>query len=177
MKTKHSKTKEYFDNYYRELFISAYFAAISLRLNFDDAEDACAHAFIKLYEKIDTIIGEPKQWLKRVVYNDLINKAKKKLPTNMTDLIGKREKDYGEKIFTDTAQSIDILIDKELKEKLKNCISLLSKDKKDVIVLSFFMELSEEEISQILEIPSGTVKSRKSRSVEDLKKCMEEYNI
>ena len=48
---------------------------------------------------------------------------------------------------------------------------------KDVILLFYYKELSYEEISQILGIPEGTVRSRLARARTKLKKMISEREV
>ncbi|WP_243128935.1 sigma-70 family RNA polymerase sigma factor [Clostridium novyi] len=55
---------------------------------------------------------------------------------------------------------------------LLNYINGLNDKYKDVIILKYFGDYSIKEISNILEIPEGTVKSRLNFSVKKLKEIM-----
>lgn len=65
-------------------------------------------------------------------------------------------------------------IDHDLKDLIKKGIEILDSKKKSVFVLFYKQDLSVEEVSKILKLPKGTVKSRlfhaRSEFVEFLKK-------
>ena len=54
----------------------------------------------------------------------------------------------------------------------QNLIKSLGKDLKDTVTLYYLEDFSVKEISEILEIPEGTVKSRLSRARKELEKIL-----
>jgi RNA polymerase sigma-70 factor, ECF subfamily len=60
----------------------------------------------------------------------------------------------------------------ELREKIRACISSLDDEHKEVVVLREIQGFSYDEISAILKVPEGTVKSRLFRGREALRKCL-----
>jgi RNA polymerase sigma-70 factor (ECF subfamily) len=60
-----------------------------------------------------------------------------------------------------TGQVVDRLM-------LLEAVRKLSEPQRDVIVLRFYLELSVEETSKLLEIPEGTIKSTTSRALAKL---------
>jgi RNA polymerase sigma-70 factor (sigma-E family) len=51
---------------------------------------------------------------------------------------------------------------------VRQALSLLSREHRDVLVLRYFADLSERQTAEILKIPVGTVKSRASRAIAAL---------
>jgi len=70
--------------------------------------------------------------------------------------------------------SIEIpIIDKDLEKiELMSLVSDLPDDFKSVLILFYFNDLSYKEISEVLDIPEGTVKSRLFRGKEILHKII-----
>jgi RNA polymerase sigma-70 factor (ECF subfamily) len=68
------------------------------------------------------------------------------------------------------------LINRELKDNLKACINKLDDIFKIPLVLFYYKEMSYQEISDILDIPAGTVKSRLNSGRNKLKEMMEVKN-
>ena len=54
----------------------------------------------------------------------------------------------------------------------QNLIKSLGKDLKDTVTLYYLEDFSVKEISEILEIPEGTVKSRLSRARKELERIL-----
>lgn len=59
-------------------------------------------------------------------------------------------------------------------QKIGEAISKLSKKKQDIILLSFFLDMSEADIAKYLKIGQSTVHYHKRNSLKELKKLMEE---
>ena len=54
----------------------------------------------------------------------------------------------------------ETLVAAEISEKVRGAMKLLSEEQQEVLRLSYFEDLSQSEISQVLGLPIGTVKSR-----------------
>jgi RNA polymerase sigma-70 factor, ECF subfamily len=67
----------------------------------------------------------------------------------------------------------EAVIDTEQSEQLRVCINNLDDTYRLPIILFYFKELSHQEISHLLQIPIGTVKSRLSNGRKKLKEGME----
>lgn len=58
---------------------------------------------------------------------------------------------------------------------LADALHSLPEDKRKAVLLYYFMEMSDVEISELLNIPRSTVQYRRTSSFELLKKYLEEY--
>ena len=52
---------------------------------------------------------------------------------------------------------------------------MLSEKKRDVVLLSYFMDMSDTEIARVMNLVRSTVHEHRKRSLELMKKMMEEY--
>lgn len=132
--------------------------------NREDALDASQEVCIKIYKSIEKFKGESKfaTWVYRITYNtcmDLLKKRKNEF--SYDDVI-----DY-ELHREDRIESI--IESRELKYDLKESIMKLNDDYRMIIILRDIEGLSYQEISEILNIESGTVKSRLFRAREALR--------
>ena len=131
-----------------------YKVAKSILQSDDDCADAIQEAILKAYKSIDNLreIQFFKTWLIRILINEChnINKVKSKL-------ISIHE--IGE---TACQKSVITNIDDNI--EIQEVITCLENDLKSVVVLYYFEEFSIKEISNMLDIPEGTVKSRLSRA-------------
>jgi RNA polymerase sigma-70 factor (ECF subfamily) len=55
---------------------------------------------------------------------------------------------------------------------LLDAVSALPADQRDVVACRYLLELSEAETSQVLDLPTGTVKSRLHRALSALREVM-----
>lgn len=120
--------------------------------------DVVQDTILTVYEKISTLKNPSsfKSWLLKIV----VNKSKSEL--------SKQNKI----IYLENSIEIPI-IDKDLEKiELMSLVSDLPDDFKSVIILFYFNDLSYKEISEILDIPEGTVKSRLFRGKEILHKII-----
>ena len=125
-----------------------------------DIEDAIQNTVIKAYEKINTLKKDEffKTWLIRILINEcneIIRKNKK---------IENINKDSNEEKYNDTYENIDLI----------NAINGLNEELRITTVLFYFEDMTIKDISAVLKIPEGTVRSRLSRSREKLRERMRE---
>jgi RNA polymerase sigma-70 factor (ECF subfamily) len=122
--------------------------------NSEDAMDITQNIFLKAYQNIDTFDTSRKffSWLYRIAVNESINFSKlKHLSREInTDKIIREKGLNPEQRY---AQS-------EMHGYLQDAIESLDFKYKTAIVLKHFHGLSYKEMSEILEIPEKTVKSR-----------------
>lgn len=128
--------------------------------NKDEALDVMSEMIIILYEKIYLLKKEEVfySWSKTI----LVNICKKKIQKN------KKIIPFDE--IHDSGYDEDF---KEDKLMLENYLKKLSEKQQDVIRLRYFLDMDYQSISEILDIPLGTVKSRIAKALEKLKDSLE----
>lgn len=127
-------------------------AAYRIIHDFDDAEDIAQNVFVKAYENLREFNSRYKffSWIYRMAINESINLINKK---KKNEILDSRIKSKGKS----TEEIIDNL---ELGERVQKALNKLDINYRIVVVLKHFLEFSYKEISDILEIPEKTVKSR-----------------
>jgi len=60
---------------------------------------------------------------------------------------------------------------------LANVVARLSKIQQDIILLSFFLEQSEDEVAKLLSIDQGTLHYHKTKALESLREFLEGANL
>lgn len=150
--------------------------------NREDAEDAAQEVFIKLYKNINSFRGDSKfsTWLYRLTVNTCLNYLRWRKTKRAEEMIGIHNDDTDEEMSSleikDPADDPEkILINKELGEVIRKSIFKLKKRQKTVLILKDFMGKSYEEISAIMEINIGTVKSTLSRGRLNVANQIKEY--
>lgn len=133
--------------------------AYQITMNPAEAEDLTQEIFLKLYTSLNkyTLGSNFKLWLYRLAKNHIIDwyRKKKYINSKMEEM----EKDILLESFQDSLKdSVE-----ELKSKVRKAIESLDIQFKLPIILRDLQGLSYEEISNILDIPVGTVKSRINR--------------
>lgn len=152
--------------------------------NEDDAYDMAQEAFIKAYRSLRSFKGHSSfgTWLYRVTTNvclDELRRRKRRIvPLSLDEPLAIREGDEVEKEIPDNTPTADILYEqKEFSQYIQDLLDQLKPDHKTAIVLRDVLDLSYEEISEVLNCSIGTVKSRISRARETLRKKIVEREL
>ncbi|HHT94630.1 MAG TPA: sigma-70 family RNA polymerase sigma factor [Clostridia bacterium] len=153
----------------------AYAISIKIVQNHDDALDCVQDSFIKAFRSLSSFNFQSSfnTWLYRIVTNtslDLLRKNKKyqsNIPIEKP-LSGDDDDDYFIQIEDQKADVENIAESNETVKAVREAISQLSEDLKKVILLFEIEQFSLIEVSEILNIPVGTVKSRLFRAREKL---------
>jgi len=153
----------------------AYAISVKIVQNHDDALDCVQDSFIKAFRSLSTFNFQSSfnTWLYRIVTNtslDLLRKNKKyqsNIPIEKP-LSGDDDDDYFIQIEDRKADVENIAISNQTVIAVREAISQLSEDLKKVIILFEIEQFSLIEVSDILNIPVGTVKSRLFRAREKL---------
>ena len=140
----------------------------------DLAEDLLQDTFMKLYTHKHSYkrLAKFSTWIYTIAGNFAKTELRKK----------KRRKTYAnsELIFEEsefiikdeTSVPHDQLLNKNFNKELKGCLRALPLNFKTIIILRDIQELSYDEISKIVELPLGTVKSRINRARLKLYECL-----
>lgn len=156
--------KEQFIELMMEAEADMFHIAFSILRREQDCSDAVQEALMKAYAKRDTL-RKPvyfKTWIMRILINEcysFLRRQKKVVPMEEEMLDAQVDfRDYVREEYLDLYQAID---------------SLKGKDR--ICVLLYYIEdYSVRQISRILEMPEGTVKSRLRRARIQLKDMLKE---
>lgn len=147
---------------------------IALRMvgNREDAEDISQESFIKAYNSLSNFRGDASfsSWLFRIVSNTCLDHLRKIKNRQTLSLSTENEDEETEEYdIADESFSPEELLEKKLtKESIQRGLEELSEEHRTVLVLREIQGLSYDEIAQVLEIESGTVKSRIARARKKL---------
>ena len=144
--------------------------------NAHDAEDAAQDVFLKAYQNLNRFKPEASllTWLYRIAINTCIDY---------------RRKPFFESVFKNSKEGDVFVVDqpsdspspeklyesKEIGNAIQFALGRLSEKLRTVIVLKEIEGLSYEEISEVLDVSIGTVKSRISRAREKLKELLNKF--
>ncbi|MFJ7512742.1 RNA polymerase sigma factor SigW [Peribacillus simplex] len=142
--------------------------------NRQEAEDLAQEAFVRAYVNIRSFNIQMKfsTWLYRIATNLCIDRLRKKKPDYYldTEVAGTEGLNMYSQIASDMAKPEEEVESLELQETIQVEIMKLPEKYRSVIVLKYIEELSLKEISEILDLPVGTVKTRIHRGREALRK-------
>ncbi len=146
-------------------------------MNEEDSLDAVQEVFLKVYRAVDRFEGRAslKTWIYRIATNTCISIAEKKkrekeglLHTFMSWWAERSQESPEEEILD---REVRILNQKRVAEK----VAALPEAYRMPVILKDMEGLSLEKISEILEIPLGTVKSRINRGRRILQESLQAY--
>ena len=151
----------------------AYSIAFRYLRNQEDAMDVLQESFIKIYRHLNKFNFESSfdTWVYRIVINacnDHLKKAKGRPPVE--NYYNEHEPNYQKSIADKALQPDEKLIEKEEAAYILECLDKLQLEQKEILILRDIQEFSYDEISELLKINIGTVKSRISRARENLKR-------
>ncbi|WP_341300911.1 RNA polymerase sigma factor SigW [Lysinibacillus sp. FSL H8-0500] len=142
--------------------------------NKQESEDITQEAFVRAYMNLHTFDQKRKfsTWLYRIATNLCIDRIRKKKPDYYLDaeVAGTEGLDMYSQIAADDQLPEEQLEQMELQDRIQYEIGRLPDKYRSVIVLKYIEELSLQEISEILDMPLGTVKTRIHRGREALRK-------
>ncbi|MCG5215652.1 RNA polymerase sigma factor SigM [Streptosporangium sp. KLBMP 9127] len=124
----------------------------------DEAADAVQDAFVSAYRKAESFRGEAAvtTWLHRIVVNACLDRMRRKSvrPVADDELIEAAERE---------TPMPDQTGEREVSMEVSAALKLLPTDQRAALVLVDMMGYSVEDAAHVLQVPSGTVKSRCAR--------------
>jgi len=148
---------KYLDKIYRYVYFR-------VRCQMEEAEDLTEQIFYRAWEsleKFDSKKGTFQAWLYRIAHNLVIDhhrKMKKEAPLPVD--------------FPDGNNLLEDLKSDERKQALMSAVNQLSDEQQQVIILKFVEEMSNSEISLIMNKKEEAVRALQSRALKRLRKLL-----
>ncbi len=181
--TQDNKTRQY-NRIFEEEFLpqidALYTFAYHLTYNEDDANDLVQETYLKAFRFIEKYHEgtNAKAWLFKILKNAFINqyRRKSKQPTRVDyeDITSYQEVEEDSNL-SGYADLREEMFQTMMGDEVTNAINALPVDFRVVILLCDIEGFTYEEISKILDIPIGTVRSRLHRARNMLKDKLREY--
>ena len=168
-----------FDELVKRYYSSAYnMVAHSVRTH-EEREDLIQEIFIKVYNNINKFRCQASfsTWLFRITRNMLIDRSRKKSIIQVSMESEEGTATIGERIEDKRANPEGKFMESDADSALRDALMKLDDDHKQILILREMEGLSYRELTEVLGIKIGTVKSRLARAREELKiKLMEIYS-
>ena len=181
--TEYTNTQERYDRIFEQEFLpqidALYTFAYHLTYNEEDANDLVQETYLKAYRFIENYKEgtNAKAWLFKILKNAFINQYRKKSkhPTQVdyeevVNFHGEEDTQYSS--YMDLREE---MFQHMMGDEVTNAINSLPVDFRVVILLCDIEGFTYEEISKIIDIPIGTVRSRLHRARNMLKEKLQEY--
>ena len=145
------------DKYQKPIFN----VALRILNDTNEAEDITQSVFIKAYENLSDFNVKYKlfSWLYRIAINESLNFQNSR----------RRNETLHEGIVADEKTPEELFQDKQANQTIHKAVNRLKIEYQTVIILKHFQGLSYSQISEILDIPEKTVKSRLFSARQQLK--------
>lgn len=130
----------------------------------ETAEDLTSQTFFKALEKIQKFNpdkGSFSNWIYRIARNNVIDHFRTSKPTTLIE------------DAWDLSDNTDIPADTDTKlklDKIREGVSLLSSEQREIVILRVWEGLSHKEIAEIMQKNESAIKMNYSRAVSKLKK-------
>jgi len=141
----------------------------------DDAGDAAQEAFIAAYRNLANFRGEAKvsSWLHRIAVNQCLT-IKRRQKTRAEDYVvdedGAEDRTFVASPHLSPARTTEKV---ERMNLVRQAVGALPSELRQVIVMKEFEEMTFQEISETLELPLSTVKSRLYTALKQLRMRLE----
>ncbi|MCB0707706.1 MAG: sigma-70 family RNA polymerase sigma factor [Saprospiraceae bacterium] len=153
--------------------------AFSLTRNEEDANDLVQETYLKAFKSIDKYeVGtNAKAWLFRILKNLFINEYRKrsKQPNRVDYEEIVTYHNENESQFSSYLDLREEMFEQMMGDEVTNSVNSLPVDFRTVLLLYDVENFTYEEISRIIDIPIGTVRSRLHRARNMLKETLQGY--
>jgi RNA polymerase sigma-70 factor (ECF subfamily) len=142
--------------------------------NRSEAEDVAQDIFIKVFQSLHDFRGASRfsTWLYRITVNHCLNYIRRRTRQQQT-LVGAESSEWMQE--SPAGNPHKRLEQKERWVLVQAKLQVLSPEHRTIILLRDFEGLSYEEIADVLQLETGTVKSRLHRARMELKALLEPY--
>jgi len=139
--------------------VSLYRLAKSIVKNEHEVEDAISETILKAFENLRRLNSPNsfKPWIMRILVNECYNILRKKKRIDLQE----------------DMERLNLTYEDKNQNELLWIIDKLDEDLKTILILFYYEDMSLKEISEVLNISQGTVKSRLSRAKAKLKDILE----
>jgi RNA polymerase sigma-70 factor, ECF subfamily len=139
------------------------------------AEDITQEVFLALIEHCKEWRQEAsfKTYLYRIAFNRAVSEMRRREHKVMINSDDEANSERAARVPSNTASPAAVIEQREMQFHVQQALAKLDLDQRDPIILREYEGLSYEEISEILDVPVGTIKSRIFRGKVELKRLLE----
>lgn len=159
--TVHTDDRDRFEAVFPELYRSAYRIAYRLLGNDSDAQEIAAETLTRVYVRWPRVAGHVGPWAATVATNLVFDCARR----------ATRARDRLPAVASKEPRSDP---DSELRLDVRAMLSALPTRQRQVLVLRYLLDMSEEQVAAALDISVGSVKTHLSRGRDRARSIMEE---
>jgi RNA polymerase sigma-70 factor (ECF subfamily) len=165
---------EAFDELYRRFSEMVYNLAVRMAGDREAAEDLSQEIFLRVYRHLDGFQGRSsvKTWVYRIALNTCRSRLARR--SRRVRVVGAVDGEWLERVPADGAGPELVAVEREGRRRLERALAFLPLSFRAAVVLRDVEGLAYEEISRVLGIRIGTVRSRIARGRARLQRILEE---
>lgn len=143
----------------------------------EDARDATQETFLAAFRNLRGFRGEAKvsSWLHRIAVNQCITRQRRAKVRSETGLEDEAEKNAAVFALPADLSPARAAEFREVSSAVRKAVSALPADLRQVVVMKEFEELTFREISDVLDVPLSTVKSRLYTALRQLQMRLQKF--
>lgn len=142
-------------------------------------EDLFQEVFIKVVNKLRegkyNEEGKFLPWVLRMAHNLCIDNYRK--TKRQVSIVTSEEFDLFEILPVDSTNGEEIIIDQQLKDKVRHLLNELPEEQREVVLLRHYFEFSFKEISDLTDVSINTALGRMRYALINLRKVIEDKKI
>ncbi|NKB33444.1 MAG: sigma-70 family RNA polymerase sigma factor [Pseudomonadales bacterium] len=142
----------------------------------DKSEDAAQEVFIKLYRNLGQFHSSAQSflpWLLTIARNCCLDRLRK----SKTKMKYESDAEVEPETIADGIESPEEgTVEEQRKELLYQAIDKFDQTNKDILLLKDIQGLKTEDVAAVLEMPTGTIKSRSNRAKIKLAKALSNFS-
>jgi RNA polymerase sigma-70 factor (ECF subfamily) len=143
----------------------------------EDARDATQETFLAAFRNLRGFRGEAKvsSWLHRIAVNQCITRQRRSRVRSESALDEEQEKNSTNFAVSLNLSPARLTEGAQVSEAVRNAVNSLPLDLRQVVVMKEFEELTFREISEVLDVPLSTVKSRLYTALRQLQMKLQRF--
>jgi RNA polymerase sigma-70 factor (ECF subfamily) len=166
----------------RKYQLEAVRIAIPITSDLGLAEEVVQEAFLRVYERIEQFDEERpfRAWFLRIVVNDALKMVKRHnrlLPLESEPKSEDFEPDgliYNGRL---KVEQVEFSSGHDDSEVLQQLLQSLTPEHRAVLQLKYYLDMSDDEIAEAIQIPAGTVKSRLHAAKQNFRSLLKRLNV
>src|SRR5689334_13116290 len=143
----------------------------------EDARDATQETFLAAFRNLRGFRGEAKvsSWLHRIAVNQCITRQRRAKVRSESALEDEEEKNAGNFAAPVSCSPVRITEATQITEAVRRAVHSLPLELRQIVVMKEFEELTFKEISDTLDLPLSTVKSRLYTALKQLQMKLQRF--
>jgi len=143
----------------------------------EDARDATQETFLAAFRNLRGFRGEAKvsSWLHRIAVNQCITRQRRTRVRSETGLEDEQEKNAGSFATPFTLSPARVTEGAQVTEAVRRAVNSLPVELRQIVVMKEFEDLTFREISEALDVPLSTVKSRLYTALKQLQMKLQRF--